>query len=208
MPLDKTRVEIISRAVGPWQTNSYVLVCPRTRRSVLIDPASEPPTLLEMLENSEPVAILLTHAHVDHIGALDEMRAKLKAPVMAHAAARAVHADRWLADGDLVKVGEHALRVYHTPGHTEDMLCFAVVADARVIVGDTIFEGGPGKTWTPKDFQTTLRNLRDVVLAWPDETLCFPGHGSHFRLGDRRRAIEAFLAKDHGDFAGDATWDM
>jgi glyoxylase-like metal-dependent hydrolase (beta-lactamase superfamily II) len=88
------------------------------------------------------------------------------------------------------------------------MLCFALENDRRIIVGDTIFEGGPGKTWSPEDFRTSLRTLRDVILAWPDDTICYPGHGPSFRLGDRRAGIEVFLSRDHGDFFGDATWDM
>jgi glyoxylase-like metal-dependent hydrolase (beta-lactamase superfamily II) len=116
--------------------------------------------------------------------------------------------DRTLADGDLVRVGEYTLRVYHTPGHIPDMLCLALEGDHRIIVGDTIFEGGPGKTWAAEDFQTSLQTLREIVLAWPDGTVCYPGHGPHFRLGDRRADIEAFLNKDHGDFFGDATWEM
>jgi glyoxylase-like metal-dependent hydrolase (beta-lactamase superfamily II) len=57
-------------------------------------------------------------------------------------------------------------------------------------------------------FRTTRQTLRTVVLSWPDETICYPGHGSEFRLGDKRAAIEAFLSKDFGEFYGDATWDM
>jgi glyoxylase-like metal-dependent hydrolase (beta-lactamase superfamily II) len=77
-----------------------------------------------------------------------------------------------------------------------------------VIVGDTIFEGGPGKTWSDADFRTTLDTLRTQILAWPDDTICYPGHGPHFRIGDLRGAIEAFVARDHGNFHGDATWEM
>ena len=58
---------------------------------------------------------------------------------------------------------------------------------------------------TARLVQTTLRTLRDVILAWPDETICYPGHGPSFRMGDKRPAIEGFLAKDHGPFFGDAT---
>jgi glyoxylase-like metal-dependent hydrolase (beta-lactamase superfamily II) len=190
--------------------NSYALVCPITRQSILVDPGADPEALLHMLERSQPTGILLTHTHYDHIGALDEMRSVLNAPVMAHAGPHAgdVRLDRILSHGELIRVGGRTLRVYHTPGHTPDAVCFALEGDRRVLVGDAIFEGGPGKTWSPADFQTTLHTLRQVMLAWPDESVCYPGHGPHFQLGDRRADIEAFLARDHGDFYGDATWHM
>jgi glyoxylase-like metal-dependent hydrolase (beta-lactamase superfamily II) len=192
--------------------NSYALVCPATGQSVLIDPGAGAKVLLGMLADTQPVGILLTHTHPDHLGALEEMRAKLNVPVMAHAGPHfedtPLGVDRTLDDGDTIRVGEQAVRVYHTPGHIPDMLCFSLEGEERVIVGDTIFEGGPGKTWSVEDFRTTLQTLREIILGWPDETVCYPGHGPHFRLGDRRADIEAFLGKDHGDFFGDATWDM
>ena len=196
------------RALGPWATNAYVLVCPVSSKSVLIDPAGEPETLLSMLGDSTPVAILITHDHIDHIGALSEMRRAMNVPLMAHRGGSAFKADRWLEDGDLVQVGDHTLGVYHTPGHTDDSVCYSVQGDNRVFVGDAIFEGGPGHTSSPGEFQVTLETLRGVILAWPDDSVCYPGHGASFRLGDKRPAVEAFLAKDHGDFFGDATWEM
>ncbi|MBI4788716.1 MAG: MBL fold metallo-hydrolase [Chloroflexi bacterium] len=205
-------MELRTRQVGPWGLNAYALACPETQQSVLIDPGDEPDTLQDMLAGTVPTAILLTHSHLDHVGALDEMRARLEVPVMMHAGPHAgniqLEADRWLAHGDSVQVGNHTLRIYDTPGHTADAICIAIAGDERIIVGDAIFEGGPGKTWSPEAFQTTLRTLREIVLPWPDETTCYPGHGPAFRLGDKRRAIEAFLAKNHGAFYGDATWEM
>ena len=201
-------LEIVSRAVGPWGTNAYALVCPAKRQSLLIDPAGEPDTLWQMVGDSELVGMLLTHAHPDHTGALNAIRSATRAPVMAHEENRASYVERPLADGDLVRVGDHMVRVYHTPGHTDDQICYAIVGDNRVIVGDTIFGGGPGHTSSARDFQVTLETLHHVVLKWPDETVCYPGHGPSFRLGDKRPTIQEFLAKDHGSFCGDATWEM
>ncbi|NCF65778.1 MAG: MBL fold metallo-hydrolase [Chloroflexi bacterium] len=204
-------MELRTQQVGPWGMNTYVLVCPDSKRSVLIDPGADPDILSDMLAGTTPVAILLTHTHGDHTGALDEMRSRLKVPLLAHPGPHAggieLDANRWLRHGNVVQVGKHTLRVLHTPGHIGDQICFAIEDDYRIVVGDTIFDGGPGKTWSSEEFQTTLKTLREIVLAWPDATICYPGHGPHFRLGDRRAAIEAFLEKDHGDFFGDATWD-
>jgi hydroxyacylglutathione hydrolase len=205
-------MELRHRAVGPWPMNSYALICPETGESVLFDPGANPETLTEMLAGSRPVAILLTHTHPDHIGALEEMRRQLQVPLMCHPGPHfgdvTLTADRHLRTGDTVSVGRHRLRVVHSPGHIDDQICFLVEDDHRVIVGDTIFEGGPGKTWSPAGFRQTLQTLRQIVLTWPDETVCYPGHGPSFRLGDRRAAIEAFVVKDHGEFFGDATWEM
>lgn len=202
-----------SRPVGPWPMNSYALICPTTKLSVLIDPGADPDALQEMLGDSTPIAILLTHTHLDHIGALDEMRYTLDVPVIGNDGPHEPHGkdvglDQILRDGDTFQVGEGVLHIVYTPGHIGDQICFQIHEDDRIIVGDTIFEGGPGRTWFPQGFQTTLKTLRNVVLPWSDDTVCYPGHGNAFRLRDIRAQVQAFLAKDHGEFFGDAAWDM
>jgi len=195
------------KPVGGWATNAYALECDETGQSVLIDPGAEPQTLTTLLGDSTPVAILVTHNHPDHVGALEAMRRRLNAPVMAPALS-GIAADRLLNAHDRIEVGNHALHVYPTPGHTKDQVSYGVEKTPIYIVGDTIFEGGPGKTWSSEDFRTTLATLRNVVLAWPDDAVCHPGHGPSFQVGRLRPAIERFLAKDHGRFFGDAEWEM
>jgi hydroxyacylglutathione hydrolase len=208
----KSGLKIRKKQVGPWGMNAYVLVCSETQKSVLIDPGAEADALSKMLAETEPVAIMLTHTHSDHIGALDEMQKRLKVPLMAHPGPHAdttnLEADRWLEHLSLVNVGNHQIRIFHTPGHTPDQICLMNEDQHFAVVGDTIFDGGPGKTWSIKEFHLTLKTLRNIILSWSDETVCYPGHGHSFCLGDKRKAIEAFLNKDHGDFFGDATWDM
>lgn len=207
-----SRLMIRMCRVGPWNLNAYALVCSETRKSVLIDPGAEPDALAQLLAESNPMAILLTHSHSDHTGALGEMRKRLKVPLLAHPGQHAgvmnVDADQWLNHGSILDVGYHQIKIYHTPGHSPDQISLMVEDHHYAMVGDTIFQGGPGKTQSVEAFQITLNTLRNIVLAWQDETICHPGHGPSFCLGHQRKDIEKFLNKDHGPFFGDATWDM
>jgi hydroxyacylglutathione hydrolase len=213
MPVNNTDslLELRRRTVGAWNVNAYALVCPRTAQSILIDPGSEAGLLEEMLAGTHPIAILITHSHPDHIGALATLRSKLSVPVMAHAGSEnepsPVNADRRLQDGDILAVGDHRIHIIHTPGHTADQVCIQPDNDHRILVGDTIFDGGPGRTLSSRAFQETLTTLERIILSWPDDTVCYPGHGAAFQLGPCRKAIRAFIEKDHGNFFGDAEWN-
>ncbi len=141
------------------------------------------------------------------------MRQRLNVPVIGNdglhePGGKDVGLDKVLHDGDTFQVGDYYLNIFYAPGHIGDQICLVVQNDHRIIVGDTIFDGGPGRTWSNEGFKATLDTLRQVVLVWPDDSVCYLGHGPSFQLGDRRSQIEAFITKDHGDFYGDATWDM
>ncbi len=199
--------------VGPsWTMNAYALICPHTGESAMVDPGWDADKLIGELEGTTPVAILLTHTHPDHVGALAETVKRLNVPLYAHPKARE---GRFMPDlpytelvtGDSVKVGQHTFEVYEAPGHIADMICFVEQENHVALVGDTIFEGGPGRTWAAADFRTTLDTLRNVVLRWDDATMCYPGHGPAFLLGALRPMIQAFIERDHpADFHGDAEW--
>ena len=204
------KTEVRRRQVGPWQMNTYALVSTATNKSVLIDPGADPETLTEMLAGTTPVAVLLTHTHHDHVGALDEMLRRLGVPLVAHHGPHLISLDKdqSLGDGDTFTFGDTTLHVYHAPGHIDDQICFQVAGENTIIVGDTIFEGGPGKTWSSEGFKQTIATLKNVVLQWPDDSICYPGHGPSFRLGDIRQRVEGFVARDHGEFYGDAEWEQ
>jgi hydroxyacylglutathione hydrolase len=198
-----------SATVGAWRENAYVVIDPATNRSLVIDPGAEPATILGLIGDSTVQAILLTHGHRDHIGAVDAIRDQTHAPVMIHPAdvelLGGLHVDDHLDDGTTIALGLHTIRAAHTPGHTAGMISLLLPGE-RAIVGDTIFAGGPGKTWSADGFRATLATLR-TILAWPAATACYPGHGPSFRLADLRAQIEAFVNRSHAPgFYGDAEW--
>jgi hydroxyacylglutathione hydrolase len=205
---EKGQVELIKLAVGPYDTNCYVLICPITRESIIVDPAAEGEQILEEVDTTVKY-ILLTHAHLDHVGALAEVRETTGAPLGVHPAdARLfrVYADFDMADGGVLEWGDCQLQVVHTPGHTPGSVC--LILDERVLVGDTIFPGGPGHSASPEAFEQILATLQEVVFTWPDETELYPGHGAATTVGQERSAFEAFLQKPRPDgLCGDVTWD-
>lgn len=203
-------VAILRQAsVGPWPMNTYAVICSATKHSAVVDPGADPDTILSLVEATQVEMILLTHAHRDHVGALAEIKAATAAPVYLHPADAekfGVSYDRPLEDGDILRVGELRIRAVHTPGHTPGMVSFVI--DHRVLVGDTLFVGGPGRTNSPEEFAVTMRTLQEIVFAWPDETEFYPGHGPSGVIGAERPAFEAFVARGWPpNLYGDVTWN-
>jgi hydroxyacylglutathione hydrolase len=192
--------------LGEWHTNCHILIS--AGQSVIIDPAAEADRILAAVEGTVVQSILLTHAHGDHVQALDEVRQATGAPLGLHPADAAefgIQGDFDLNDGDVLRVGDGELTVVHAPGHTPGSVCFRF--DQRAVVGDTLFPGGPGHSSTPQALAQLLASLQDRLFTWPDETAFYPGHGERSTIGAVRPAFEAFVARPRpDDLCGDVEW--
>ncbi len=201
-------IQIERLELGPFATNAYIILCQQTRDSVLIDAPSNASIIMERLKGTNPKYILLTHNHMDHIGALSELRSKLKVPLGAHAADGKnlpSPPERLLNDGDVVLFGKVKLEVLHTPGHTSGSLCFKI--GKCLISGDAVFPGGPGKTGSPSDFRQIIKSITDKIFALPDDTQIYPGHGDSITIKKGKSEFAAFSARRHDpNLFGDVLW--
>ncbi len=204
------QVRLIQQAVGPWPMNTYVVICDESKTSALIDPGADAEAILALAAGTKVDKILITHGHGDHVMALDDVKEATGAPVYLHpkdAAHFDLNYDIPLQDGELIPVGHLSLKVIHTPGHTPGQCCFDL-GDGRIVVGDTIFVGGPGRTWSPEDFKVTLETMQKIVFQWPDSIQFFPGHGPSGKIGDERPAFKAFVTRGWPeDLEGDISWE-
>jgi glyoxylase-like metal-dependent hydrolase (beta-lactamase superfamily II) len=201
-------VKIIKMELGPFGTNAYIVVCQATGGSLLVDAPGDADKVLKQLTGTRPKYIVLTHTHIDHIGALEELKARLKVPVALHhedVVRLSLRPDMELKDGDIIEVGKLKLRVLHTPGHTPGSLCFLV--GKYLISGDTIFPGGPGKTGTPADFKQIVKSIETRLFVLPDDTQVYPGHGEATVLGKEKKEFAVFASKPHDpNLCGDVLW--
>ena len=201
-------IQIERLELGPFGTNAYIVICQKTRDSVLIDAPAESSTIMNRLEGTNPKYILLTHNHMDHIGALAELQAGLKVPLAAHALdARNLPSppEMLLSDGDTVSFGNLKFEVLHTPGHTPGGLCFKV--GRYLISGDTIFPGGPGKTWSPAGFKQIIKSITEKIFVLPNDTQIYPGHGDSTVLKKEKDEFAVFSSRPHNpDLCGEVPW--
>lgn len=201
-------IQIERLELGPFGTNAYIVICLKTRDSVLIDAPAEASTIMNSLTGTNPRYILLTHDHMDHIGALAELHSRLKVPLAVHASdARNLPSspEMLLNDGDTISLGNLKLEVLHTPGHTPGSLCFRY--DRHLLSGDTIFPGGPGKTWSPGAFRQIIQSITEKILVLPDDTRIYPGHGDATILKKEKDEFAIFSSRRHNpDLCGDVLW--
>ena len=204
------RAKLIQKSVGPWPMNTYVVICEETLTSAIIDPGAESDTILSLVEGTKVDKILLTHGHGDHVMALDDVKEATGASVYLHpkdAAHFELKFDYPLRAGEIIPVGSLNLKVIQTPGHTPGQCSFDL-GDGRIVVGDTVFVGGPGRTWSSDDFTITMKTMQEIVFQWADETEFFPGHGQSGKIGEERSAFENFIKRGWAqDLEGDVSWE-
>ncbi len=194
--------------VGPLQCNCSVIGDETTHEAMVIDPGDDVDDVLAIVRQHklQVKQIVITHAHIDHVGGAMKLRAITGAPILLNqndyallkmldvqaswlgmAAPGEVAIEASIGDGESLRTGSLTANVLHTPGHTEGSVCLYFPAEKLLIAGDTLFARSIGRTDLPGgSFEKIMRSLHDRVLTLPDDTLVIPGHGRRTTIGEER----------------------
>jgi glyoxylase-like metal-dependent hydrolase (beta-lactamase superfamily II) len=182
---------------GPFDNNVYVLVCKSTKKALVVDASEAPSRLGTYLAGTDPVAVVITHGHRDHVGEVSSLRRELKLRVGIHAKdADSIPGgpDFTLEHGQTLQVGDLRLTALHTPGHTPGSTCYYI--PPVLFSGDTLFPGGPGNTWgNKKAFEAIIASIEESLFVLPDDTLVLPGHGLDTTIGTEKPALDEWKAR-------------
>lgn len=196
--------------VTPFQQNCSLIWCEATGEAALIDPGGEADRLLAAAEEKglRLTKLLLTHGHLDHVGAAAEIAARLNIPIegpqredafmletlsqqsemFGFPHADSLMPDRWLEDGNQVRLGRVTLDVLHCPGHTPGHIVFFDADSRMAFVGDVLFKGSVGRTDFPRgDHEMLIRSIRERLFPLGDDVSFIPGHGPASTFGHERR---------------------
>ncbi len=202
--------------VGPLQCNCSVIGDENTRGAMVIDPGDDIEDVLALVRkhNLQVEQIVVTHAHIDHVGGAMKLRAATDAPILLNqndyallkmldvqaswigvAPPGPVEVDYNVGHDETISVGSHNATVLHTPGHTEGSICLYFPVEKKLIAGDTLFAGSIGRTDLPGgSFKKLMNSLHERVLALPDDTVVVPGHGPATTIWQERQT-NPFLVK-------------
>lgn len=212
-------VQVETASAAPFYKNGFVVACEETGEAVLIDPGDEVAELLRVIRNtgSDVKAILLTHAHLDHITGVGRAKAELDVPIWLHRedlflydgvkeqglmfgmeVDRQPPVDCFYEPGMPFRFGRYVAEPLHTPGHCPGGVCLAIgradTDERELFVGDTLFAGSIGRSDLPGgDQDRLLHSIRDVLMRFPDASVVHPGHGPDTTIG-RERVSNPFLA--------------
>jgi hydroxyacylglutathione hydrolase len=196
--------------VGPLQCNCSIIGDEASREAMVIDPGDDVADVLALIQkhNLQVKQIVITHAHIDHVGGAMKLRAATGAPILLNQNDYAllkmldvqavwlgmrspgtVEIDHSIGELDKVQAGALVAGVMHTPGHTEGSVCLYFPAQQKLIAGDTLFAGSIGRTDLPGgSFEKIISSLHEKVLTLPDETVVVPGHGPLTTIGEERES--------------------
>ncbi|MFE4080800.1 MBL fold metallo-hydrolase [Paenarthrobacter sp. YIM B13468] len=189
---------------GTWDVDNNVWIVGDEQECVIIDAPHDAQAIIEQVQGRKVLAILLTHAHNDHIGAVREVADAVQAPIYLHPedlvlweqVYPATTPDKYLSDGDVFTVAGAELRAIHTPGHSPGSTCFLLQEQDTVFTGDTLFNGGPGATGRSySDYPTILASIRERLLTLPAHTVVRTGHGDNTTIGAEHETL-ALLKQD------------
>jgi glyoxylase-like metal-dependent hydrolase (beta-lactamase superfamily II) len=185
---------------GTWDVDNNVWIVGNDDECVIIDSPHDAAAIISQVRGRKVLAILLTHAHNDHIGAAREVADAVGAPIYLNPEDLVLWEqvypdagpDRQLADGDVFRVAGAELRAIHTPGHSPGSTCFLLEEQGTVFTGDTLFNGGPGATGRSfSDYPTILASIRERLLTLPAETVVRTGHGDSTTIGAEQETLAA-----------------
>ncbi len=201
-------LEIYKFPSGPYDNNSYLIVCPSSNRSIIIDTPADASQMVEAAKRTDVQMVLITHSHFDHILGYEEILAELgvEAGIGRPDAGDLPSPPRFLVDdGDEFTAGGVTLRAIATPGHTPGSTSF--VTGRHLFTGDTLFPGGPGKSDSPLAFRQLIDSVSTRLLTLDGCTAFYPGHGADGALQDAIDEYQAFASKPRPeDLYGDVVW--
>jgi glyoxylase-like metal-dependent hydrolase (beta-lactamase superfamily II) len=183
---------------GTWDVDNNVWIIGNDTECVIIDSPHDADAIIGAVQGRKVTAILLTHAHNDHIGAARQVAETVNAPIYLHPEDHVLWEqvypgttpDRQIADGDTFQVGGATLQAIHTPGHSPGSTCFLLEEAGTVFTGDTLFNGGPGATGRSySDYPTILTSIRERLLPLPAETIVRTGHGDNTTIAAERETL-------------------
>jgi glyoxylase-like metal-dependent hydrolase (beta-lactamase superfamily II) len=183
---------------GTWDVDNNVWIVGDDTECVIIDSPHDAAAIINQVRGRKVKAILLTHAHNDHIGAARQVADAVGAEIHLNPEDQVLWEqvypgttpDRAIADGDEFEVAGAVLRAIHTPGHSPGSTCFHLEAEGTVFTGDTLFNGGPGATGRSySDYPTILASIRERLLTLPAETVVRTGHGDNTTIAAERETL-------------------
>lgn len=214
--LKQSLVKIHTLVVGRLQTNCYVLQSGST--AFIVDPGDEPERILRFLNDIavDPVQIIATHSHFDHVLGVEAIQRGLNIPFLIHVddlsllqsmqsrvrqfmgleVSSPPKVDSFLKDGDTLNIGGETMKVLHTPGHSPGSISLS--GRGYVLTGDALFNQSIGRTDLPGgNLKSLIRSIRERLFRLDDDTIVYPGHGPETTIGDEKLA-NPFVGKAAG----------